>query len=143
LGTLLFHNNFDNSYAERAMMWKDGDDIGVSITPTFEANGTPIIVGTLSYVDPLSGQTFVGADYNDKRGISQKMINHANTLKSRSSYCNTDSGKADSCATGMTTETRAAADNAMKLYNDLLNVSVKVSRFYQFQANWSWNPTDP
>ena len=134
-GMMLFQNNFDNEFSERARMWKKGKGTSWSVTPTDK------IDGVTEFTDPYTGATYVGIKYKDGRGITQRMIAHANKLKSRSPMCNAVDGLPDSC-TGATPDTRA--EGALYEYRQLMDTMIQVTTMYDtFTGNWNWNPFDP
>ncbi|MFH1132369.1 MAG: hypothetical protein V1754_13620, partial [Pseudomonadota bacterium] len=135
-GILLFQNNFDNQFVERSMLWRKGSGNGFEVNPTKE------IDGTVEFQDPITGSSFIGLDYKDNRGIAEKMVAHANKLKARSQYCNTELDKPDTCETVSSTE-QAAADSALYEYRQLMDVVNKLTEVYRYMGNWSWNPFDP
>jgi hypothetical protein len=133
LGMLRFQRNFDNEFAERTRLWKEGKGTGWEVTQTAEVNGTT------TFVDPFTGTTYVGLNYVDGRGIAQRMIAHANRLKSRTDHCATLPGQPDSCASK-----DPRAETALYEYRQLMDIVVQVTTIYDtFGHNWSWDPFDP
>lgn len=134
-GLFEFQGNFDNEFVERARMWKQGKGTTWTVKPTEK------IDGVAEYVDPWAGTTYVGVAYKDKRGIAQRMIAHANTLKGRTKYCTT-SGP-DVCVTVSPT-VQANAEAALTNYRQLMDVVIQATSMYDtFVHNWSWDPFDP
>ena len=135
LGMFRFQNNFDNQYVERGRMWKAGKGTGWTVTPTDKVDGTT------QYMDPFTGTTYVGLKYKDGRGIAQKMIAHANTLKARTKYCSTVPGAPDECVAG---SDQTVAESKLYEYRQLMDIMIQVSTMYDtFVGNWSNNPFDP
>jgi len=137
LGMFRFHNNFDNEFVERGRLWKKGKGTAWTVKPTEK------ISGATEYDDPFTGTTYVGVAFSDGRGISQRMIKHANTLKARTKYCSQTAGAPDACVSvGANDQQRAEA--ALYEYRQLLDTMVQTSTMYDtFTGNWSWNPFDP
>lgn len=132
LGFLRFENNFDKSFTNRSLMWKQGSGQGWDIVPT------EMVDGTVTFTDPFNGHIYVGADYKDGRGIAQRMIAYANKLKARTQYCNTSSGQADSCV-----EANDKAEGALWDYIQLMEVMVELTGRYSGWGGWNWNPFNP
>jgi hypothetical protein len=133
LGMFRFQNNFDNDFVERGRMWKAGKGTSWEVTPTEE------IDGTTEYVDPFTGTTYVGLRYTDGKGIAQRMLQHANDLKARTSYCSSSPSAPDYCQTA-----HPDAEGTLYEYRQLLDTLVQVTTLYDnFGSNWSWNPFDP
>jgi hypothetical protein len=136
-GMLQFQNNFDNQFVERSMLWRAGSGNSVGqVKPTTEVDGI------LEFEDPFTGTSFVGLKYKDGRGIAQRMINHANKIKSRSSHCSKTVGAADECVAVSATD-KEQADHALYEYRQLMDVVNKLSDLYRYKSNWSWDPFDP
>ena len=134
-GMFGFQYNFDNDFIERGRIWKKGKGTGWVIKPSAKVDGVT------EFDDPFTGTTYQGVAYKDGRGISQRMIAHANALKSRSSaYCNQTAGLPDSCATVKD----ANADTALYNYRQLMDIMVQITTMYDTEVgNWSWDPYDP
>jgi hypothetical protein len=150
MGMLLFADNFDNEFLERSRMWKKGKDTTWTVTPG------PLVDGVAEFVDPFNGSTYVGIAYKDGRGIAQRMIAHANKLKSYSTLCNSTPGLPDSCATppaqinGTCPNTAAnpcmqkRAEQELYQYRQLMDIIIQVTTLYNNEmGNWSWSPWNP
>jgi hypothetical protein len=131
-GMFRFQGNFDDEFVERGRMWKKGKGTTWVITPTEK------IDGTAEYTDPWTGTTYVGVAYKDGRGVAQRMIAHANTLKARTSYCSQAAGP-DKCTTK-----DDRAETALLNYRQLMDVLIQVTTIYDTRGkNWSSDPFDP
>jgi hypothetical protein len=116
-GMLLFQQNFDNEFVERARMWKKGKGT------TWEIKPTATIDGVVEFEDPYTGTTYVGVAYKDKRGIAQRMIGHANALKA---------------------STHVDAQTKLYQYRQLMDIVLQVTSMYDnWGHNWNWDPRDP
>ena len=139
-GMFHFQGNFNSEFVERGRLWKKGKGTTWTITPTDK------IDGVVEFVDPLTGSTYVGINYKDKRGIAQRMLGRANTLKGRTKYCTTAPpapapAPPDVCVSGADT---VKAEQELRSYRDLLDIMVQISSIYDANGhNWGWNPYYP
>jgi hypothetical protein len=141
LGMFRFQGNFNSEFIERGRLWKKGKSTTYTITPTSK------IAGVSEFVDPFNGSTYVGINYNDGRGIAQRMIARANKLKGRTKYCTPAAPlppqPADVCVSA-SAQDQTTAEGELRNYKDLLDVMVQVTSIYDtYGHNWSWNPYNP
>ena len=137
LGMLRFQNNFDNEFSERSRLWKKGKGTGWTVKPTEKVDGVT------EFDDPFTGTTYVGVAYKDARGIAQRMVKHANVLKSRTKYCSTVVGAPDECQS-VSANDQQRAESALYEYRQLMDTVIQVTTMYDtFVGNWSWDPFDP
>jgi len=138
-GMLLFQTNFDNEFVERARIWKKGKG------STWDIKPTALIDGVSEYDDPFTGTTYVGIAYKDKRGIAQKMLGHANTLKARTKYCSPPATPAppDQCV-AVSGADQVRAESKLYQYRQLMDIVLQVSSMYDNWGHaWNWDPQDP
>lgn len=134
LGYAMMHTNYDNRFATSARMWICGGDHGVEGVPT------------IRYDDPETGLPYCAVirpdpDRDGRAGIAQRMLQHANTLKSRTDYCNnTDPEAFDACQSGVSSGERAQAEREMLLYRDQMDIMVHLTARYD---NWNFTYGDP
>ena len=146
-GMLQFQQNFDNEFVARGRMWKKGTK------STWDVKPSKKITGVLSFSDPYTGATYQGVGYVDNRGIAQRMIVHANKIKSRTSYCTAkvtppaDPVPEDLCSDGVSATEQTAAEAELYKYTQLLDILVQVTSIYDNVAksgqNWSDDYEDP
>ncbi|MCC6746665.1 MAG: hypothetical protein IT371_03340 [Deltaproteobacteria bacterium] len=132
MGMLLFQENYDNDFTERSLMWKVGAGEGWDIKPNEKASGLT------TFEDPFNGTTYAAIAYRDNRGIAQRMIKYANTLKSKSKYCDKGGTGPDACVAA-----DPRAEQALYEYRQLMDVVLKVTQYVKVSSNWEWNPYHP
>ena len=130
IGFLQFQENFDNEFVDRSLMWKSGTNTGWDVAVTDKVDGT------VSFRDPFTGYTYVGAKYKDGRGIAQRMINYANKLKARTKFC------ADDASLTCGTE-HPKAEGDLYDYIELMDILTRLGERFRGWASWNWDPFNP
>ena len=141
-GMTEFHQNFDNEFVARARMWKKGTANTWDIKPNTK------ITGTMNYVDPFTGVTYIGVDYVDNKGIAERMMGYANRLKGRTQYCTpkpaTGTPPADVCDATVSASNKAKAETELYDYSQLLDILVQLTTMYDWGGrNWSNDYENP
>jgi hypothetical protein len=129
LGLSRFQTNYDNRFITASRLWIRGGDSAAD--PSSE---------TVEYEDPETGLVYQAVAVESGRGIAQRMIDHANALKARSSACDADDETAADACEDVEAEDRARADVALALYRDQLDFMVNLTSQYD---SWQLAYPDP
>ncbi len=99
LGQARFNNNFDQSFADESRIFI----LGTGAAPALETQDMVL------FSDPFTDMTYGAIAFNDRIGSGQSVLDRANTLRSRSNFC-------DSGATPWTADDCQQASEADKNY---------------------------
>jgi hypothetical protein len=104
----------------------------------------------IQFTDPYTGQTYVGVDYKDDRGIAEKMVKHANKMKARTSYCTKKTtppqnpAPLDLCVDGISENDKKLSESELYNYTQLMDIMIQVTAIYDNgYQNWSDDYQNP
>lgn len=150
MGFASMHTNFDNRFITASRLWICGGDHGVDPCANDEGvhdpdacdeHGVDTERPIIRFNDPDTGMAYCAVNRASGRGISQRMLLHANDMRARTDYCDRDDPDAlDACVAGLSPAERAQAEREMSLYRDQLDIMVHLTARYD---NWMFSYGDP